>query len=54
MPGLDTIEELWKKKWENEKHHNETAQWMKQQNLTNKQMVQKWDDISENKVSGAV
>ena len=50
-PPLDKIEDFWSKIWEDEKQHNDTAQWIKdeQDRLLN-QPLQEWADISKTEV----
>ena len=54
-PPLTEIEEFWSKIWEDEKHHNDTAQWISdEQNRLKDQPMQEWKDIETAEVTLAL
>jgi hypothetical protein len=54
-PPPDKIEEFWSKIWEEDKHHNEAAQWIQeeQDRLENKPL-QEWTEIMKTEVTLAL
>ena len=54
-PPIEEIEAFWSNIWENEKHHDETAEWMQQQDeMMKNQPTQDWKDIEDGEVTLAL
>ena len=47
-PQMEQVEQFWQKIWENEKHHNEIADWIKKEEAKHTlQVEQEWKDIEK-------
>ena len=54
-PPLDKVEDFWSKIWEDEKHHNDAAEWIKEeQDRLKSQPLQEWADINKPEVALAL
>ena len=54
-PTSDEVDQLWSEIWENDKSHNEAAEWIRKQEELHKQREnQSWKPIDANEVTHAI